>query len=128
MRKPDAGSREAEGWKMEARLWRLSSSESQVDRGEAEPEGEAETRKEKPEETGSRRSECGSASEGTARSGEKPRRTDGRTGREHQASANVRIASEDFCIVLRNRESEDSVRKFSTGQRIDRSKGRLEAG
>ena len=85
-------------------------------------------RKEKPEETGSRRSERGSASEGTARCGEKPRGTDGRTGREHQASKKVRIASEDFCIVLRNRVSEDSVRKFLTGQRIDRSKGRLEAG
>ena len=104
MRKPDPGSREAEGWKMEARLRDPNPSESQVDRGEAEPEGEVETRKERPEETGSRRSECGSASEGTARSGEKPRGTDGRTGREHQASANVRIASEDFCIVFKNRE------------------------
>ena len=87
-----------------AGLWNLNLSESQVDRGEAELKGEVETRKEKPEETGSRRSECGSASEGTAECGEKPRGTDGRTGREHQASANVRIASEDFCIVFKNRE------------------------
>ena len=101
-----------------AGLWNLNLSESQVDRGEAELKGEVETRKEKPEETGSRRSECGSASEGTARSGEKPRGTDGRTGREHQASANVRIASEDFCIVLRNRASEDSDREPSVLQRM----------
>ena len=59
-----------------AGLWNLNPSESQVDRGEAEPEGEAETRKEKPEQTGSRRSERESASEGTARCGEKPRGTD----------------------------------------------------
>ena len=62
-----------------AGLWSLNPSESQVDRGEAELKGEVETRKEKPEETGSRRSECGSASEGTAECGEKPRGTDGRT-------------------------------------------------
>ena len=79
-----------------AGLWNLNLSESQVDRGEAELKGEVETRKEKPEETGSRRSECGSASEGTARSGEKPRRTDGDEGMKVQASESLRKISVSF--------------------------------
>ena len=81
---------------MEARLRDPNPSESQVDRGEAELKGEVETRKEKPEETGSRRSECGSASEGTARSGEKPRRTDGDEGMKVQASESLRKISVSF--------------------------------
>ena len=82
--------------KASAGLWSLNPSESQVDRGEAELKGEVETRKEKPEETGSRRSECGSASEGTARSGEKPRRTDGDEGMKVQASESLRKISVSF--------------------------------
>ena len=68
---------------------------------EAELKGEVETRKEKPEETGSRRSECGSASEGTARSGEKPRRTDGDEGMKVQASESLRKISVSFSRIAR---------------------------
>ena len=96
-------------------------SESQVDRGEAELKGEAETRKEKPEETGSRRSEREARAkerQNAARSREELTRMK-IDGGESRRRENVRIASEDFCIVLRNRESEDSVPEALSGLAVD---------